>query len=96
MLESCRLRWFLLIISHRMVNVFKIVFLRLQKLGKEGYVSEKFIAYLKDKEKVTFPWSMIDRITPNPSENVKEDLLMMGLEDLDIIHTKTYQYCCFH
>ncbi|EGO8427958.1 mannitol dehydrogenase family protein [Enterococcus gallinarum] len=57
---------------------------------KEGYVSEKFIAYLKDKEKVTFPWSMIDRITPNPSENVKEDLLMMGLEDLDIIHTKKH------
>ncbi|MGL9970207.1 mannitol dehydrogenase family protein [Enterococcus sp. DIV1420a] len=57
---------------------------------KEGYVSEKFIAYLKDKEKVTFPWSMIDRITPNPSENVKEDLLMMGFEDLDIIHTKKH------
>ncbi|HFE9850496.1 TPA: mannitol dehydrogenase family protein [Enterococcus faecalis] len=57
---------------------------------KEGYVSEKFIAYLKDKEKVTFPWSMIDRITPNPSENVKEDLFMMGFEDLDIIHTKKH------
>ncbi|HAX1273328.1 TPA: mannitol dehydrogenase family protein, partial [Enterococcus faecium] len=27
---------------------------------------------------------------PNPSENVKEDLLMMGLEDLDIIHTKKH------
>ncbi|ELB81181.1 TPA: mannitol dehydrogenase family protein [Enterococcus faecium] len=54
---------------------------------KEGYVSEKFIAYLKDKEKVTFPWSMIDRITPNPSESVKMDLLKAGFEDLDIIHT---------
>lgn len=57
---------------------------------KEGYVSEKFITYLKDKEKVTFPWSMIDRITPNPSEVVKENLLMMGAEDLDIIHTEKH------
>lgn len=44
---------------------------------------------------MTFPWSMIDRITPNPSENVKEDLLMMGLEDLDIIHTKHTNIAAF-
>ncbi|HAZ9400590.1 TPA: mannitol dehydrogenase family protein, partial [Enterococcus faecium] len=63
------------------------IFMIAEAWQKKGYVSEKFIAYLKDKEKVTFPWSMIDRITPNPSESVKMDLLKAGFEDLDIIHT---------
>lgn len=52
-----------------------------------GFVDNQFIAYLTDQNKVAFPWSMIDRITPNPSENVKNSLEDMGFSEMDIIHT---------
>ncbi|MFL2076307.1 mannitol dehydrogenase family protein [Marinilactibacillus psychrotolerans] len=50
-------------------------------------VAEGFLAYLKDTSKVTFPWSMIDRITPNPSEDVLNVLKEKGFEDLKLIRT---------
>ena len=36
---------------------------------------------------VSFPWSMIDRITPNPSPETEEALKQQGWEDLDLIAT---------
>jgi len=54
---------------------------------KRGFVEEGFIKYLNDRNKVTFPWSMIDRITPNPAEKVGQILSRSGFEDTDILHT---------
>ncbi|MFC6323689.1 mannitol dehydrogenase family protein [Companilactobacillus baiquanensis] len=50
-------------------------------------VTKDFIDYLKDDSKVSFPWSMIDRITPNPSEKVSNILSEQGFDDVDILHT---------
>lgn len=50
-------------------------------------VEPGFIDYLKDRQKVTFPWSMIDRITPNPAESVAQKLQEDGFEDYQIVHT---------
>ena len=38
---------------------------------KAGLVDEGFLAYLKDESKVSFPWSMIDKITPRPDALVQ-------------------------
>ncbi|WML29848.1 mannitol dehydrogenase family protein [Neobacillus sp. OS1-32] len=54
------------------------------------FVPEAFIAYLENEEKVSFPWSMIDRITPNPSQSVQKILEEDGFTDLDIIHTQKH------
>lgn len=54
---------------------------------KNGLVDQGFVDYLSDPKKVTFPWSMIDRITPNPSETVAKQLAADGIEDAKIIHT---------
>lgn len=54
---------------------------------KEGHVTSDFISYLNNTDKVTFPWSMIDRITPNPSQAVLNRLKEEGFEDLELIHT---------
>lgn len=58
---------------------------------KKGLVKEGFAAYVRGK-KVSFPWTMIDKITPRPDETVKGILLNDGIEDLDQIITskKTY------
>ncbi|WP_261805880.1 mannitol dehydrogenase family protein [Lapidilactobacillus luobeiensis] len=54
---------------------------------KNGQAPQAFLTYLNDPTKITFPWSMIDRITPNPAENVAAQLTKAGFEDTTIIHT---------
>ncbi|MCT6827479.1 MAG: mannitol dehydrogenase family protein [Lactobacillus helsingborgensis] len=51
-------------------------------------VEPEFLDYLSNKNKVSFPWTMIDRITPNPSFTVAGELKEQGFEDSNIIHTK--------
>ena len=55
-------------------------------------VPAEFLAYLKDETKVTFPWSMIDKITPRPHEKVKELLAKDGFEDNDYIETEKHTF----
>lgn len=52
-----------------------------------GKVDSEFVDYIKNPEKVSFPWSMIDRITPNPSEIVATLLKHDGFEDTTLIET---------
>lgn len=54
---------------------------------KNGLVPTEFIDYLKDDKTISFPLSMIDRITPNPSDTVSEQLSKDGFEDYKILHT---------
>ncbi|MGM9906842.1 mannitol dehydrogenase family protein [Limosilactobacillus sp.] len=54
---------------------------------KNGLVDQGFLNYLADRDKVTFPWSMIDRITPNPSAEVAKQLQADGFEDTALVHT---------
>ena len=55
--------------------------------AENGIVDKGFIDYLKDPNQVSFPWSMIDRITPNPAESVANILADSGFADTNIIHT---------
>jgi len=59
---------------------------------ERGFVDEGFIDYLQDEEKITYPLSMIDKITPRPSETVKEALTQQGIEGMDIIVTAKNSY----
>ncbi len=43
--------------------------------------------YLDDESKITFPWSMIDKITPRPHKIVEEQLDKDGIEDMTPIVT---------
>ena len=58
----------------------------------DGLVPAAFLAYLKDEKKVTFPWSMIDKITPRPHEKVKELLAADGFEDNNYIETEKHTF----
>jgi fructuronate reductase len=57
---------------------------------EKGFVEKGFIDYLTNPKKVTFPWSMIDRITPNPAESVATRLKADGFEDYQIVHTEKH------
>ena len=47
-----------------------------------GFVPEGYVAWLEDESKVSFPWSMIDKITPRPAEAVEQQLTRLGIEDM--------------
>lgn len=47
-----------------------------------GLVPEAFGAYVKTSGRVTFPWSMIDKITPRPDVSVQAMLEADGLEHM--------------
>jgi len=59
---------------------------------KTGLVPAGFAAYLKDESMVTFPWSMIDKITPRPDAQVQEMLAADGFEDNGTIITGRNTY----
>ena len=58
----------------------------------EKNADEGFLKYVSDPQKVSFPWSMIDKITPRPDEKVHASLKQDGIQDLEQIITskKTY------
>jgi fructuronate reductase len=51
-----------------------------------------FVKYVSDGAKVSFPWSMIDKITPRPDKAVEDLLSKDGIDDLEAVITskKTY------
>lgn len=62
-----------------------------QWVGK-GLVENAFLDYIKDPTKVSFPWSMIDKITPRPADEVRESLAKDGVENMDLVKTEKNTY----
>ena len=66
------------------------------EIGREwrdrGFVEEEFVNYISDEERIAFPWTMIDKITPRPGETVKTMLQEAGVEDMDIVVTQKQTY----
>jgi len=60
--------------------------------AKEGHMSADFLRYLKDESLVSFNWSMIDKITPRPSEEVIKILKEDGFEDTKLVKTSKNTY----
>ncbi len=78
--------------SHNGDKVKAGVFAYAERWVQDGLVPAAFLDYLKDEKKITFPWSMIDKITPRPHEKVKEMLAADGFEDNDYIETEKHTF----
>lgn len=59
---------------------------------KKGYVTEDFLTWLGDETQVSFPWTMIDKITPRPSDAIAADLEALGVEDMTPVITSKRTY----
>jgi fructuronate reductase len=59
---------------------------------KAGYVDEGFVSYVSDEDTVAFPWTMIDKITPRPSERIADDLEKAGVEHMQPVITGKQTY----
>lgn len=56
------------------------------------FVSDEFVEYISDESKVSFPWSMIDKITPRPAQSVEEELVSLDVADMAPIITNRNTY----
>ena len=59
--------------------------------AENGTGEAGFVDYVESKD-VSFPWSMIDKITPRPDASVEKLLLEDGLEDLEPVITTKKSY----
>ena len=59
---------------------------------KAGLAEEGFPAWLSDESRVSFPWTMIDKITPRPADSVTRSLTEAGIEDMAPIQTEKHTY----
>ena len=78
--------------SHNGTRLYEAVEAFAKEWQQRGLADEGFLAYVSDKNKVSYTWSMIDKITPRPDDSVKEMLKKSGFEDVEaeITAKKTY------
>nr|WP_026477348.1 mannitol dehydrogenase family protein [Alkaliphilus transvaalensis] len=63
-----------------------------KKWVEKGLVEEGFEAYINDPKFISFPWSMIDKITPRPDPSVRKMLKDVGFEDVEDVVTSRNTY----
>ena len=78
--------------SHNGDKVKNAVHTYAAKWVEQGLVPAEFLAYVQDETKVTFPWSMIDKITPRPDAKVQKMLADDGFEDNYTIVTEKHTF----
>ncbi len=59
---------------------------------KAGLADTGFLAWISDEKQVSFPWSMIDKITPRPAEVITRALTEDGIEDMAPVQTEKHTY----
>lgn len=78
--------------SHNGDKLYAAVHTFAEKWVEAGKADKTFLEYVEDSSKVSFPWSMIDKITPRPDASVEKILLEDGIEDLEPVITSKNTY----
>ncbi|MCM1156319.1 MAG: mannitol dehydrogenase family protein [Roseburia sp.] len=60
--------------------------------GSNGLAERGFADYIRDRAKVSFPWTMIDKITPRPDTSIEEILAKDGIEGQTPVVTSKNTY----
>lgn len=63
-----------------------------EKWTENGQADKGFLPYVTDGEKVTFPWTMIDKITPRPDDSIGRMLVEDGIKGLQPVITSKNSY----
>ncbi len=78
--------------SHNGDKLYAAVSTFAKKWVENGKAEEGFLRYVDDRNKVTYPWTMIDKITPRPDPSVEKILLEDGVEGLEPVITSRNTY----
>lgn len=69
--------------SHNGSKLYDAIHAFAVKWTENGMAEKGFLDYVEDPKQVSFPWSMIDKITPRPDASVKSMLEKSGFEDTE-------------
>lgn len=78
--------------SHNGDKLYHVVNVFAREWESRGLVKKGFTEYVQNKEKVSFPWTMIDKITPRPDEAIVEILKKDGIEKIQPVVTAKNTY----
>jgi Mannitol-1-phosphate/altronate dehydrogenases len=69
--------------SHNGSKLYDAVHAFAAEWTENGGAEKGFLDYIENPQRVSFPWSMIDKITPRPDDSVKSMLEAAGFEDTE-------------
>lgn len=78
--------------SHNGSKLYDAVSAYAKAWAEHGFVPNDFADYVNNPQKVSFPWTMIDKITPRPDPSVEEILKKDGIEGIAPIITSKNSY----
>lgn len=78
--------------SHNGDKLYAAISAYSNEWAKNGLVEQGFADYINNPAKVSFPWSMIDKITPRPDASIEELLKKDGIEELEPVITSKNTY----
>ena len=78
--------------SHNGDKLYAAINAFAEKWVENSLVDAGFKTYICDKTKVSFPWTMIDKITPRPDASVEKILREDGVEGLESVITTKNTY----
>lgn len=78
--------------SHNGSKLYDAIHAFAKQWSETDLTEASFVGYIEDPEKVSFPWSMIDKITPRPDPSVEKLLRKDGVEELDPVVTSKNTY----
>jgi fructuronate reductase len=73
--------------SHNGDRLFAAVNAFAKGWAETDHADAGFVDYVQNPGKLSFPWSMIDKITPRPDEGVKNALAAIGMENAEPVVT---------
>lgn len=77
--------------SHNGDKLYAAVDAYAKAWAENGLAEKGFVSYIENPEKVAFPWTMIDKITPRPDASVEKLLEKDGL-DLTPVETSRHTF----
>ncbi len=60
--------------------------------NKRAFAEDGFVSYVSDSAKISYPWTMIDKITPRPGEKLADALEAAGVENMQPVVTSKRTY----
>lgn len=78
--------------SHNGAKLRESIMTMAEEWEKTGFVEKEFLNYIGNEEMVAFPWTMIDKITPRPSEQIADELESLGIENMQPVITEKRTY----
>lgn len=70
----------------------EVIYTYAREWAKRGLVDGDFRDYVNNPKMVSFPWTMIDKITPRPDPSVRSMLRDVGFEDMEDMVTARGSY----